>query len=208
MRYRDLGEVPRRLPKAGVLVHNWVHAQWEDQRPGRNGFRVWTEPKPKTGRPLCQCGWSGLPHYRTTGLGIAGIAAGRDRQAVPGVDARRGCGAAAQVPSRPRRGCGPAKARGATYPRGAVGAGRLPTDERRAPSRPFLSRWPKKLETTKRGHVVILDPLWSEWLVSRRHCARHILHWQRDDPIHVAADQCFSFMSGDGLAVRLARRRR
>ena len=40
MRYRDLGEVPRRLPKAGVLVHNWVHAQWEDQRPGRNGFRV------------------------------------------------------------------------------------------------------------------------------------------------------------------------
>jgi len=40
MRYRDLSEVPRRLPKAGVLVHNWVHAQWEDQRPGRNGFRV------------------------------------------------------------------------------------------------------------------------------------------------------------------------
>ena len=73
MRYRDLSEVPSRLPKAGVLVHNWVHAQWEDQRPGRNGFRVWTEPKPKTGRPLCQCGWSGLPHYRTTGLGIAGI---------------------------------------------------------------------------------------------------------------------------------------
>ena len=36
MRYRDLGEVPRRLPKAGVLVHNWVHAQWEDQRPGRS----------------------------------------------------------------------------------------------------------------------------------------------------------------------------
>ena len=73
MRYRDLRGVPRRLPKAGVLVHNWVHAQWEDQRPGRNGFRVWMEPKPRTGRPLCHCGWSGLPHYRTTGLGIAGI---------------------------------------------------------------------------------------------------------------------------------------
>src|SRR5262249_58112266 len=73
MRHLDLSEVPSRLPKAGVLVHNWVHAQWEDQRPGRNGFRVWTEPKPKTGRPLCQCGWSGLPHYRTTGLGIAGV---------------------------------------------------------------------------------------------------------------------------------------
>src|SRR5262245_42273199 len=52
-------EVPRRLPKAGVLVHNWVHAQWEDQRPGRNGFRVWMEPKPKTGRPLCHCGVTG-----------------------------------------------------------------------------------------------------------------------------------------------------
>ena len=73
MRYRDLREVPRRPPKAGVLVHNWVHAQWENQRPGRNGFRVWMEPKPRTGRPLCHCGWSGLPHYRTTGLGIAGI---------------------------------------------------------------------------------------------------------------------------------------
>ena len=42
MRNRDVSKVPRRLPKAGVLVHNWVHAQWEDQRPGRNGFRVWT----------------------------------------------------------------------------------------------------------------------------------------------------------------------
>jgi hypothetical protein len=72
MRYRDLREVPRRPPKAGVLVHNWVHAQWENQRPGRNGFRVWMEPKPRTGRPLCHCGCSGLPHYRTTGLGIAG----------------------------------------------------------------------------------------------------------------------------------------
>ena len=71
MRFRDLSEVPRRLPKAGVLVHNSVHAQWEDQRPGRNSFRVWMEPKPRTG-PLCQCGWSGLPHYRTPGLGIAG----------------------------------------------------------------------------------------------------------------------------------------
>jgi hypothetical protein len=73
MRHRDLTELPRRLPKTGVIVHNWIHAQWEDQRPGRNGFRAWIEPKPKTGRPLCQCGWSGLPHYRTSGLGIAGV---------------------------------------------------------------------------------------------------------------------------------------
>jgi hypothetical protein len=42
MRY--LNEVPRRLPSDGrLIVHNWVHAQWEDQRPGFQGFRAWTE---------------------------------------------------------------------------------------------------------------------------------------------------------------------
>ena len=124
MRYRDLGEVPRRLPKAGVLVHNWVHAQWEDQRPGRNGFRVMDGAEAEDGPAALSVrlvGPAALSDYR---VGDSGLAAGGDRQAVPGVDARRGCGAAPQVPSRPRRGCGPAKARGATYPRGAVGAGR------------------------------------------------------------------------------------
>ncbi len=67
MRY--LSEVPRRLPNDGrVIVHNWVYAQWEDRRPGSNGFRAWTEQLRKR-RPSCSCGWSGLPHYRTLGLG-------------------------------------------------------------------------------------------------------------------------------------------
>ena len=58
--------VPRQLPKGGrVLVHNCVHAEWQDQKPGVNGFRCWTT---QTGRhsnmEQCDCGWSGLPHYR------------------------------------------------------------------------------------------------------------------------------------------------
>jgi hypothetical protein len=58
--------VPRQLPKGDrVLVHNCVHAEWQDQKPGVNGFRCWTA---WIGRHLnmepCHCGWSGLPHYR------------------------------------------------------------------------------------------------------------------------------------------------
>jgi hypothetical protein len=58
--------VPQQLPKGGrVLVHNCVHAEWEDQKPGVNGFHCWTT---RTGRHSnmepCDCGWSGLPHYR------------------------------------------------------------------------------------------------------------------------------------------------
>jgi hypothetical protein len=63
-----LETLPRKLPKGDkVIVHNRVHAQWEDQWPGDSGFRVWTELKrklPKSAKP-CDCGWSGLPHYRT-----------------------------------------------------------------------------------------------------------------------------------------------
>ena len=58
--------VPRQLPKGGrVLVHNCVHAEWQDQKPGVNGFHCWTT---RIGRHSnmkpCDCGWSGLPHYR------------------------------------------------------------------------------------------------------------------------------------------------
>jgi cyclopropane fatty-acyl-phospholipid synthase-like methyltransferase len=35
--------VPQQLPKGGrVLVHNCVHAEWQDQKPGVNDFRCWT----------------------------------------------------------------------------------------------------------------------------------------------------------------------
>ena len=52
--------VPRQLPKGGrVLVHNCVHAEWQDQKPGVNGFRCWTA---RIGRHSnmepCDCGWS------------------------------------------------------------------------------------------------------------------------------------------------------
>jgi hypothetical protein len=53
-----------------VLVHNCVHAGWQDQKPGVNGFRCWTT---RTGRHSnmepCDCGWSGLPQYRIAGEG-------------------------------------------------------------------------------------------------------------------------------------------
>ena len=63
--------VPRQLPKGGrVLVHNCVHAEWQDQKPGVNGFRCWTA---QIGRhpnmEPCDCGWSGLPHYAARHLG-------------------------------------------------------------------------------------------------------------------------------------------
>jgi hypothetical protein len=42
--------VPQQLPKGGqLLVHNCVHAEWQDQKPGVNGFRCWTT---RTGRHL------------------------------------------------------------------------------------------------------------------------------------------------------------
>lgn len=64
MRY--LSAMPRQQPKSGrVIVHNFVHAQYADQGPGSHGFRVWTQERdeePKISR--CNCGWSGLVHYR------------------------------------------------------------------------------------------------------------------------------------------------
>jgi hypothetical protein len=61
--------LPRKLPASGrVLVHNRVHAQWEDQHPGAYGFRAWTMPQHELTDNMapCACGWSGLPHFRAT----------------------------------------------------------------------------------------------------------------------------------------------
>ena len=64
-----LDHIPRKLPLGRVLVHNRVHAQWENQPPGVNGFRVWTANRPTVSRnkayQKCRCGWAKLPHYRT-----------------------------------------------------------------------------------------------------------------------------------------------
>src|SRR5690348_7216501 len=58
--------VPRQLPKGErVLVHNCVHAEWQDQKPGVNGFSCWTAWIGRhSNMEPCDCGWSGLPHYR------------------------------------------------------------------------------------------------------------------------------------------------
>ena len=56
--------VPKKVPEGRVIVHNRVHAVYVDQLPGINGFQVWTQlPDPKE-LIECNCGWSGLPHYK------------------------------------------------------------------------------------------------------------------------------------------------
>jgi hypothetical protein len=68
-----LTHVPNKLPFGKALVHNRVHAQWENQTPGINGFRAWTVTRLQASRDKrhqkCACGWSGLPHYRVPALG-------------------------------------------------------------------------------------------------------------------------------------------
>lgn len=70
MRY--IPYVPRSIPKGRVLAHNPVQAICVDQAPGVNGFRAFTfaahagdaaDDLPSNFVP-CDCGWSGLPHYR------------------------------------------------------------------------------------------------------------------------------------------------
>jgi hypothetical protein len=68
-----LDRVPRKLPLGKALVHNRVHALWENQTPGINGFRAWTVTRLQAAKNKahvkCSCGWSGLPHYRVPALG-------------------------------------------------------------------------------------------------------------------------------------------
>jgi hypothetical protein len=59
--------VPKKIPEGWILFHNRVHAQWDDQAPGVNGFRAWLTKDELSELPLakpCDCGWSGLLHYR------------------------------------------------------------------------------------------------------------------------------------------------
>jgi hypothetical protein len=58
-----LGVLPTVVPQGKVLVHSNVRPQTKDQIPGVRGFRAWTE-KPSRLLVSCDCGWSGLPHYR------------------------------------------------------------------------------------------------------------------------------------------------
>jgi hypothetical protein len=63
----NVGTLPRKLPRSGrVIVHNQVE-HTKDMPCGAGGFRAWTQ-RPDERVVECPCGWSGLPHYRLTGI--------------------------------------------------------------------------------------------------------------------------------------------
>jgi tRNA (Thr-GGU) A37 N-methylase len=59
-----LDHMPRKIPAGKVLFHNGVVACDTKQRPNVNGFRVILFSKVESFMAPCDCGWSGLPHYR------------------------------------------------------------------------------------------------------------------------------------------------
>ena len=64
---RYLSAMPRSVPKGRALVHSpGVSAKDEgkDRKPGESNFRAWTEKPSRRLLVRCDCGWSGLPHYR------------------------------------------------------------------------------------------------------------------------------------------------
>jgi hypothetical protein len=72
-RIRYIRIVPKSVPAGRYLAHNHVQ-HTVDATPGVNGFRAWTEPKPvRGGYAKCDCGWSGLRHYRPRRLPSAGV---------------------------------------------------------------------------------------------------------------------------------------
>ena len=66
---RYLSAMPRSVPKGRVLVHNHIPAKDEgkDRKPGESNFRAWTEKPSRRLLVRCDCGWSGLPHFRPRG---------------------------------------------------------------------------------------------------------------------------------------------
>jgi hypothetical protein len=59
------GQLPTRINKGRILVHNQVDHS-VNATCGRNGFWAWTQPEPAPQELVeCNCGWAGLPHYRT-----------------------------------------------------------------------------------------------------------------------------------------------
>jgi hypothetical protein len=67
-RYVNGGTVPKTIGRGRVLMHN--HIKHDKYTPcGVNGFRAWTDSSPPQHFVLCECGWSGLPHYRRREVG-------------------------------------------------------------------------------------------------------------------------------------------
>jgi hypothetical protein len=64
---RYVSAIPRSVPKGRALVHNHIPAK-DDKgkylKPGESNFRAWTEKPNQKLLVRCDCGWSGLPHYR------------------------------------------------------------------------------------------------------------------------------------------------
>jgi hypothetical protein len=54
--------IPKTIPEGRVLVHNHIRHSVRT-RCGIRGFRAWTQPLSER-LEQCDCGWSGLPHYR------------------------------------------------------------------------------------------------------------------------------------------------
>jgi len=59
--------LPAAIPPGYVLAHNHVRRA-VDMPHARNGFRcwIWRKDDLPRGWKRCECGWSGLPHYRAT----------------------------------------------------------------------------------------------------------------------------------------------
>jgi hypothetical protein len=62
-RYVSSGTVPKTIGRGQVLMHNHIKHD-KHTLCGVNGFRAWTDSSPPEHFVLCECGWSGLPHYR------------------------------------------------------------------------------------------------------------------------------------------------
>jgi hypothetical protein len=62
MYYLPTGTIPTKVATGYVLVHNHVRHTTRT-RCASNGFRAWHQ-KPSDKLEPCECGWSGLPHYR------------------------------------------------------------------------------------------------------------------------------------------------
>jgi hypothetical protein len=63
VRYVRVFTIPRSIPAGRVLAHNHIKHTVNTPQ-GWRGFRAWTEKAPPPGWVKCECGWSGLPHYR------------------------------------------------------------------------------------------------------------------------------------------------
>jgi hypothetical protein len=62
-----ISRIPKMVKKGHFhLCHNYIRHEIETQ-PNENGFRAWWTNELPDGFVVCHCGWSGLPHFRSSG---------------------------------------------------------------------------------------------------------------------------------------------